>query len=270
MEVDLEKLVDEAQAGSRTALEGIVCAVQDRVHQLATRILVNPEDALEATQEILILVITKLSTFRQKSAFSTWVYRVATNYLLNAKKVAERDLHLTFEMFSTDLENGLIADPSPPADELLMLNELRISCTMAMLLCLDMKHRLAYVLGDILEFEHAEAAEVLGISRSNFRQRLSRARNKVVNFTAQSCGLANKNAKCSCPRRLPAAIAMGRVNPDQMIYAIRDAPSYDDVVSRVKEVENDLKVLKLQTATATPGCPEDFGAHVAKLVEGTI
>jgi len=149
-----------------------------------------------------------------------------------------------------------------------MLNELRISCTMAMLLCLDMKHRLAYILGDILEFEHMDAAEVLGISRDNFRQRLSRARNKVIDFTAQNCGLANTNAKCSCQRRLPAAIAKGRVNPDQVIHAIRDAPSYNEVVSRVMEVESNLKVLKLQTATATPKSPKDFGAHIAKLVEG--
>lgn len=270
MDVDLDKLVDAAKMGSQTALEGIVRAIQNRVHYLATRVLVNPEDALEATQEILILVITKVSTFRQESAFSTWVYRVASNYLLNAKKVVERDLNLTFEMFAADLESGLIPDTSLPADDLLMLNELRISCTMAMLLCLDMKHRLAYVLGDILEFEHVKAAEVLGISKDNFRKRLSRARNKVVDFTAQNCGLANASTKCSCPRRLPAAVAKGRVNPDQVIHAVRDAPSYNDVVSRVREVESNLRVLKLQTATATPKCPKDFGVHIAKLVDGAL
>ena len=54
----------------------------------------------------MILVATKLSTFRGDSAFTTWAYRVATNYLLTAKKITARDQRLTFEMFAADLENG--------------------------------------------------------------------------------------------------------------------------------------------------------------------
>ena len=91
MNKKLDTLVSAAQAGDRDALTGVVREIQDRVHHLAMRMLVNPDDALEATQEILILVITKLSTFRGDSAFHTWVYRVATNYLLSAKNILERD-----------------------------------------------------------------------------------------------------------------------------------------------------------------------------------
>ena len=173
---NLSKLVGAAQQGDRDALEEIVRRIQDRVHRLAMCMLVNPEDALEATQEILILVITKLSSFRGDSAFHTWVYRVAANYLLSAKKILDRDRGLTFENFRADLESGLVAVPAPLAEDVIMLNELRIACTMAMLLCLDLKHRIAYVLGDILELDHGEAANVLGISKSNYRKRLSRGR----------------------------------------------------------------------------------------------
>ncbi len=86
MSTNLNTLASDAQQGDQEALEEIVRQIQDRVHHLAMRMLVNPEDALEATQEILILVITKLSTFRGDSAFQTWVYRVAANYLLSEKK----------------------------------------------------------------------------------------------------------------------------------------------------------------------------------------
>ena len=139
---------------------------------------------------------------------------------------------------------------------------------MAMLLCLDQKHRIAYVLGDILEFDHAEAAEVLDISPANYRKRLSRARSEVVAFTASRCGLANQNAKCACPRRLSAAIKMGRVDPGNIRYATGDAPSYREVEEVAKRVEGDLKALKLQTATSSLACPQDFGVAIARLVKG--
>ncbi len=60
---DLYQLVARAQRGDRTALEQIIHAIQNQMHHLAMRILLDPEVARDATQEILILVVTKLSTF---------------------------------------------------------------------------------------------------------------------------------------------------------------------------------------------------------------
>ncbi|MCR9135516.1 MAG: RNA polymerase sigma factor [Alphaproteobacteria bacterium] len=265
--IDWKIEVKAAQAGDRTALENILSHLQDRVHPLSMRMLVNPADAQEATQEILILVITKLSTFRGDSAFTTWAYRVAANYLLTARKIADRDPGLTFNAFAADLEHGLVADPPRSADDTVMLNELRISCTMAMLLCLDLKHRMAYVLGDILEFDHGEAAEIIGISSGNFRKRLSRARAQVVAFTTNHCGLANEHAACSCPRRLPAAIAQGRITPGRRVDASQNAPPYEQVLARVRGVEGQLKVLKLQTAMPRFPPPSDLGARLIKILQ---
>lgn len=266
MTTDLNKLANSAQAGDRKALENLVRAVQDRVYHLAMRMLVDPDDARDATQEILILAITKLSTFRGDSAFSTWVYRVAANYLLNARKKAARERQLTFDDFAADLEDGLVADPPRAPDDAVMLNELRISCTMAMLLCLDIEQRLAYVLGDILELDHAEASSVLGINAAAYRQRLSRARRQVVAFTSRHCGLASDEAKCRCPRRLPAAKASGRIG-SAPAFATAGAPGYADVLDRVRSVEGDLKVLKLQTATAPFRFPDDLGHRIADIVQ---
>ena len=79
MNDNLYTIIKNAQNGDQLALEQVVRSIQDNVHHLAMRILVNPEDAFDATQEILILVITKLSTFEGRSNFNTWVYRVAVN-----------------------------------------------------------------------------------------------------------------------------------------------------------------------------------------------
>lgn len=264
---DLNQLVKAAQQGQKQALEALVVGVQDQIYHLALRMLVNPEDAREACQEILILVVTKLSTFQGKSRFQTWVYRVAVHYLLTAQKIQKRELGLTFEQFAADLEEGLLVDPAPPADDVVLLNELRVSCTMAMLLCLDLKHRVAYVLGDILELDHTEASEILALTKSAYRKRLSRARSEIIEFTSAYCGLANQEAACSCPRKLAFAQAKGRVSKQNIVHAVPGAPAYEEVLAQVQKLEAELKVLKLQTSTVSYRCPTDLGAHIADIVQ---
>lgn len=270
---NINNLVAKAQNGDKWALEQLVSEIQDQVYHLSMRMLVDPEQAMDATQEILIILITKLSTFEHASKFQTWVYRVATNYLINNKKAQSRDMGLSFPMFGQMLETGLdqnaIIDHAPSPDEAVLLNELRISCTMAMLLCLDLKHRVAYVLGDILELEHNEAALILEITPQNYRKRLSRARNEVVKFTSLKCGIANDNAKCSCPARLPDAIKNGRVKAGNIAYATADAPDYVDVLEQVTGIVDELKVFKLQNATPNFKPPEDLAAKIKAIVKTT-
>lgn len=265
MREELEELVRRAQGGDKASLERVVRRIQDRVYRLALRMLVSPDDALEATQEILILVVTKLSTFRGDSAFETWVYRVAVNALLGLERSRQRQLD--FKAFGADLIEGLADDPAE--EDRVMLNELRVSCTMAMLLCLSPGHRLAYVLGDVLELDHQQGAEAMGLTPANFRKRLSRARKDVVAFTSRMCGVTRDGARCSCTRRLPSAIDKGRVRPGVVVYSGPDGPSYAEAVERARAVEGALSVLKAQQAMPAFRCPRDLAADVARIVEAT-
>lgn len=267
---DLDTNVKDAQKGDEKALKNLVVAIQNDIYHLSLRMLVDPEHALDATQEILVLVVTKLSTYRHESLFRTWYYRVATNYLLTAKKIKNREMGLTFDIFGADLEQGLVDTNQQSSDDIIMLNELRISCTIAMLLCLDLKHRSAYLLGEILEFDHQEASEILEISKDLYRKRLSRARSELVKFTAQSCGLSNSTAKCSCPRRLPVSLEMGRVSKNDIFHSTPEAPSYSDAVEIAEKFIDDVKVLKLQQATRPYPSPYDFGAHISRILQPNI
>ena len=80
-----------AQSGDARALENVARHAQSRVYRLAARMLADPEAAQDATQDILIRIVTKLSTFRGEAGFDTWVYRIATNYLLTARRVRARE-----------------------------------------------------------------------------------------------------------------------------------------------------------------------------------
>src|SRR5215472_12839617 len=65
-------LVDQAKNGDRSALEKLVLRHQAWIYNIAVRMVLRPQDAEEVTQEVLVKVITKLSTFRGESKFRTW------------------------------------------------------------------------------------------------------------------------------------------------------------------------------------------------------
>jgi len=266
--MELEKLVVKATQGNKTALEGLIAAIEDNIYHLGLRILVNPDDAKEATQDILIKVITNLSSFKFESKFSTWVYRIAANYLLSEKKIIDRDPRLSFDIYKIDLESDL----EPPGklqdnpEYQVMLNELRISCTMAMLLCLNLPHRMAYILGDIMEMEHNEASEVLAISKANYRKQLSRARSKVVEFTSKSCGLVNSSAMCSCDKKLSGAVTRQRVDPERILFAGNDQYSYSQVKSALSETRQSLRTIALQKSIKQYKCPVKLSRCIDALV----
>ena len=136
-----EALARDTLSGDGAALESLVHILQPDVYALAVRMLWNRHDAEDATQEILIRVVTRLSQFDFRSRLKTWVYRIAVNYLLDVKKSAVERMNLTFARFADDLVEGLSDDGPADGERSVLIEEVKIGCTLAMLQCLDRPHR---------------------------------------------------------------------------------------------------------------------------------
>src|SRR5688572_31296665 len=93
-----QELVRQAQGGSRDALETLIRRHQAWIYNIAVRMLYWPYDAEDTTQEILIKLITKLSTFQGKSSFRTWLYRIVANHVLNQNRRSWEG-RMTFESY---------------------------------------------------------------------------------------------------------------------------------------------------------------------------
>ena len=240
---DLE-LVRRIQNGDRDALESLVRRHQDWVYNIAVRMVYLPEEAEDATQEILIKLLTKLSTFEGRSSFRTWLYRLVCNHVLNMKRGRADQAEWTFVKYRRALENTPdleLPDPrSVPADVQLLVDEARIGCTSGMLLCLDREQRLIYILGDIFDVSDRVGAELLEMSRDNFRQKLSRARRDLHSFMREQCGLVNKANPCRCAKKTQAFIQAGYVNPQNLLFATTHVTRVREVSRRVHQDINEL------------------------------
>lgn len=216
-------LVTRAKSGEREALEALMGRHQAWIYNIALRMLCHPQDAEDATQEILIKALTHLSSFEGRSSFRTWLYRIVVNHVLNMKRGRREPEALTFSCYAHGLDSTPDLDPpdqtSVAVDVRLLVDEARISCTSGMLLCLDRGQRLVYILGEILDVGDVVGGELLEISPDNFRQRLTRARRDLHSFMNDKCGLVNPANPCRCAKKTRGFMQAGYVDPSNVLFA---------------------------------------------------
>ena len=218
---ELQAFVDKATAGDKKALETLVTGVQDIVFNLSLRMLGTFADAEDATQDILLKMITHLSSFRGDSLFTTWVFRIAVNHLKNYKKHMFARCPLSFEYYGDDIENGKIQDVpdlTQNVEKDILAEELKMSCTNVMLQCLDRESRCIFILGTMFKLDSRIAGDLLEMTPEAYRQRLFRIRKKMADFLGQYCGEYGRG-KCKCKDRVNYAIQAHRINPQQLDYA---------------------------------------------------
>ena len=230
-----EALVTAARAGNRGALEQLLARHQPWILNIAIRMVRRRADAEDATQEILIKIWKALPTYRGESALRTWLYRIAVNHILDVRRqgwdvstprrsFADRDRALA-EM--PDLE---LPDPrTVPVPIEILVEEAKIGCTMGVLLCLDGRQRLVFILGEILGATDDIGAEIAGVTPANFRQILSRARRDLNQYLNGSCSLVNPGSACKCARKTRAFIEKGYLDPEKLQFTV-------DYRRRVREV----------------------------------
>jgi len=204
--------VQAATSGDAEALRSVIASLQAPLYNLSLRMLASREDAEEATQEALLRVITHLASFRGEARFSTWAWSVATRVVLEYRRRRAR-LPLPIEAFEADLARDRDDEAIERAEDRVLLQQVKLGCSRAMLQCLDDEQRVAYVLGEILEVPGPEAAEALGLSHAAWRKRLSRARASVELNLQRTCGVVNPAAGCRCHKRVRPARRLGRLDP---------------------------------------------------------
>lgn len=219
---DLDRLARSAAGGDRQALGTLCQELQHPIYRLALRMVHSPEDAEDATQEILVRVVTNLSSFEGRSSFMTWVYTVGTRQLLRTRKRrAERSVR-GVDDFAAVIDAGMgpvYEDAASDVEFAELCAEVRISCTFGMLLCLSREVRIAYILGDLMGMSDRDGADILGIEPTAYRQRLARARRTMRQLIANRCGLVRADNPCRCSRQIASSIALGILERDTLRYA---------------------------------------------------
>jgi RNA polymerase sigma-70 factor, ECF subfamily len=178
---DDRELVQKAQDGDKEAFELLVARHQGRVFAVAGGILRNREDVEDIAQQVFLKAYFSLKRFDQRSAFSTWLYKITVNEcwdLLRKKKVrplvfeselSEEQAHL---YQSTEQRADFAPDVSDQLEARQQLDH--------WLDCLDERDRTMLVMKEVQGFTVEEIAELMEINGNTVKVRLFRARQKIA------------------------------------------------------------------------------------------
>jgi len=169
------KVIRMAQRGDDGAFERLYRLHSARVYALCMRMLRNPDEAEDSTQEVFLHVFRKIQGFRGASAFSTWLHRVAVNTVLmrlRGSKLAKATL--IEDMEGTD-ETGMARRELGAPDLHLEGYVDRVAIENA-IKQLPPRCKMMFVLYDIQGYAHSEIAKLLGCSVGNAKSQLHKAR----------------------------------------------------------------------------------------------
>jgi RNA polymerase sigma factor (sigma-70 family) len=253
------ELIQKSLQGDKRSLGKLINSVQSLVFNLSLRFLWDRMDAEDATQEILVKLITNLSKYDGRSKFSTWAYRVATNYLINQKQTKIETVLTSFDIYADDLKTFKAPIEYNLPDKDLLEKEMKVSCTLAMLQCLNREQRLAFILGSILKLNSKVGSEIAGTTPDNFRKRLEQSRKILSRFLNSNCGVYNPSNNCRCNKRINTALVCGRMEKTSLNFA-------DKIESYNNEMEELCSLSGIYQNHGTFRNTSDFMEHIDEII----
>ena len=173
-----QELVRAAQRGSEDAFEELVRQYEKRVYHLALRMCGNQEDAWEISQEAFLSAWRGLRFFRGESAFSTWIYRLASNAAIDYLRRQGRQRALEGASLDDEATFSEPQDPSPTPHQAAEQGELR-EHLQAGLLALSAEHRQVLLLRELQGLSYEEIGRELDLDLGTVKSRIARAREKL-------------------------------------------------------------------------------------------
>ncbi|MEQ1587537.1 MAG: sigma-70 family RNA polymerase sigma factor [Cyclobacteriaceae bacterium] len=254
-----QELIQKSLQGDKRSLGKLINSVQTLIFNLSLRFLWDRMDAEDATQEILVKLITNLSKYDGRSKFSTWAYRVATNYLINQKKTKIETVLTSFDIYADDLKTFKAPIEYNLPDKDLLEKEMKVSCTLAMLQCLTREQRLAFILGSALKLKSKIGSEIAGTTPENFRKRLEQSRKILSGFLNSNCGIYNPSNTCRCNKRINTALVCGRMEKTRLNFA-------DKIESYTNEMEELCSLSGIYQNHGTFRNTSDFMSHIDEII----
>ena len=161
----------------------------------------------------------------------------------------------------------LLAAGHPALEYSVLVNDAKLICSSAMLLCLDRDHLLEFILGEILELPSEEGAAVLEIAADAFRKRLSRARSRMTEFMKSTCGLVDPQRPCRCGKLAACAVQEGRLDPKRLAWTVHPVRK-ETKQAHVDELDDITRAVAVFRGHPDYAAPAAVVDGLKKLIDG--
>ncbi len=243
-------LILQTLKGSKIAINQLIERHQPYIYNIAWKMVGNPADASDLSQEAMIKIITNLGKFNFESSFRTWAYRIVVNHFLNEKKKPNPLMPSSFDEMAQALEQTPDIDLSfeEREEKKEAIREVRLTCLSGMLLCLTKEQRMIYLIGEIFGADHTVGSELMEMSKANYRMKLSKARKDLYHFMHHKCGLIDKANPCRCHKKVTVSLERGIVDAKNLLYNKKEFSTFREQLEQDSNYlvdESELKYAEL-------------------------
>jgi len=172
-------LAQKSAAGDTAAFEELYRRHFRRVYALCLRMLNDPVQAEDLTQDVFIQLFNKIGSFRGDSAFTTWLHRMTVNQVL----MYFRKRSTKSELTSGDDETpDQIVKGTENPNKMPIVDRIALEKAVQQL---PPGYRTVFILHDVEGYEHEEIARMLGVAEGTSKSQLHKARLKLRNYIRQ-------------------------------------------------------------------------------------
>jgi RNA polymerase sigma-70 factor, ECF subfamily len=183
-----ERLLAEARAGNREALENLLERHQAQVYRFGMKMCRDPEDAKDVLQDTLLAMARSVRDFRGASSIATWLYTIARSFCIKKRRKSKFAPEEERSIETMTKETKKLADPAEGPDDALAAKQVEdaLECAIGEL---EPMYREVLLLRDVEGLTAPEVAEVLGVTTQAVKSRLHRARVAVRDRVAPLLGI---------------------------------------------------------------------------------
>lgn len=232
-------LIRKILEGDENALTELINIHQPYIFNIAWKMIGDPSKAEDLMQESLLKIISNLSSFKFESSFRTWAYRIVRNHFLNDTKKPSEVFANNFDDLGKRLDAAQNIDLDAEQQWIRReeIREVRLQCLSGMLLCLTRQQRMIYIIGEVFGADHNVGSEIMQLSKSNYRMKLSKARKDLHHFMQQKCGLVDQSNPCRCHKKVTVALEEGMIDAKNLLFNKREYSTFKN------ELESDANYL---------------------------
>lgn len=165
--------------GNINDFEQLVTAYEKNVYNLALRMVGDPDDAADITQETFIKAYRALGSFRGDSKFSSWIYRIASNMCLDFLRSRSRRAQVPLSFENEDAEGEIELPDMSQNPEKVLMKKLSMEAVRRGMEKLPPKQRQILVLRELCGLSYAELAQTLSVEEGTVKSRIFRARKRL-------------------------------------------------------------------------------------------
>ncbi|MDY3079629.1 MAG: sigma-70 family RNA polymerase sigma factor [Oscillospiraceae bacterium] len=165
--------------GNINDFEQLVTAYEKNVYNLALRMVGDPDDAADITQETFIKAYRALGSFRGDSKFSSWIYRIASNVCLDFLRSRSRRAQVPLSFENEDEEGEIELPDMSQNPEKVLMKKLSMEAVRRGMEKLPPKQRQILVLRELCGLSYAELAQTLSVEEGTVKSRIFRARKRL-------------------------------------------------------------------------------------------